>query len=576
MERVITAPPSHGSTACTACAQPVEGARCGHCGAASRIRNYRVLRQLAVSPHSRVYLAEDEQGAKLAVKELVYSMVPSAEELEAFDREARLLQQLSHDRIPRFVAAFTEGTGIGTRLYLAQAFVAGESLEQKLAHHRFTEAEALGIARQVLEVLVWLHALRPAVVHRDLKPANLIAAADGRIHVVDFGTARDVRSAGTHRSTLVGTVGYIAPEQLGGSVSPKSDLFALGASLVHLLTGQPPEHLAGAGMELDLARVDVSERTRAFLSRLVAARPDARFASAAEALAALDDPGRIARMAPSRRAPWAALTAGALGLAALLAGAAFFVVRTAPPAVSVATVTAPKPVPVEAPRAAQPRMPLSAFKWQLANWDFRKPGPWLLDMTGRGHSVQYPPSGYEIDFFGPVWDGSTGMLVPDAPELGPDTRFNISFDYGLTDEQKKAPVDDVRIGHLITRGDPNGRFAYDVAMVGDRVRFTIMNEAGETSEIEGPAKLEGVFTHFYAQFDPTTGEQTLYRLGECKPFARAVTKIRPARTVPGGQVHLVDGLIGRVGEIQLDRGLNVPSKGKTEKSCGMSGEHLDG
>ncbi len=541
------------------------------------MRGHRVIKQLAVGPHSRVYLAEDEHGARLALKELVYSMVPSAQELEAFERESRLLQQLAHERIPRFVAAFAEGSGVSTRLYLAQTFVAGESLEQRLSHHRFTEAEALSVARQVLAVLVWLHGLRPAVVHRDLKPANLIVDADGRVHVVDFGTARDVRSAGTHRATLVGTVGYMAPEQLGGSVSPLSDLFALGASLVHLLTGKPPEHLAGAGLELDLGRVDVTPRTRAFLAKLVAARPDQRFPSAAAALAALDDPTLLAAPPLQRGGLRAPLLAGAAALVMLLGLAGALVLR-APAKVIAPPVQAP-PVKVEPPRAPASearKIEKNAFAWQLATWDFRKAGPWVMETTGRGESARYPESGFSIDFFGPVFDGTAKLLVPDAPAYVLDKRFNIAFDIGLTDEQKKAPVDDALTGHVITRGDPNGRFSYDVALVGDSLRFTLMNEAGERSSIEAPAQMKGVFTRYYAQFDPTTGTQSLWRLGDCKPLAQTITKVRPAASVPDGKLHLVDGFRGRVQEISLGRGLNAPSTGKKGGECGMSGEHLDG
>src|SRR6185437_10845291 len=156
-------------------------------------------------------------------------------EIDAVEREAKTLAQLSHPRIPRFLRSFTEGSGVGLRLYLAAEHVAGEPLSARIARGPLGESEARHIAKQVLEVLAFLHGQRPALVHRDVKPDNLILRPDGTVALVDFGTARALSGTRTFGSTLVGTFGYIPPEQLGGTVGPSSDLYALGTTLLHAL-----------------------------------------------------------------------------------------------------------------------------------------------------------------------------------------------------------------------------------------------------------------------------------------------------------------------------------------------------
>lgn len=280
---------STNAAACVSCQHPLSDERCSHCGAAARAGSYRVLRVLARSQHGAMYLAEDDAGARVALKELVFSLVPTTQELDAFTREAELLKTLDHPRIPKFLKSFTVGQGVSTRLYLAQQYLAGRSLTEQLAAEHFDEDSVLSLARQALDVLSYLHGRSPVVVHRDVKPDNFILGANGALSLVDFGAARSVKAAGTHRATLVGTFGYMAPEQLGGTVDARSDLYGLGATLIHLLTRTPPERLLNAGMSLDFQRhVNVSVKTERFLSRLVATQPDQRFSSAADALASLD------------------------------------------------------------------------------------------------------------------------------------------------------------------------------------------------------------------------------------------------------------------------------------------------
>ncbi|HEX8700342.1 MAG TPA: protein kinase, partial [Myxococcaceae bacterium] len=145
------------------------------------------------------------------------------------------------------------------------------------------------LARQVLEILVYLHGLSPKIIHRDLKPANIMRRPSGELALVDFGAARDLVRGATHRSTLVGTFGYMPPEQLGGTVDETSDLYALGATLIHLLSRKAPDELLRSGMEIAFEdAVNVSPGLKAFLARLIERDRARRFPSATAALQALD------------------------------------------------------------------------------------------------------------------------------------------------------------------------------------------------------------------------------------------------------------------------------------------------
>ena len=274
---------------CASCGLRSAAASCAHCGCARVVAGYRVERVLAETERGRVYLAAHQDGSRVALKELVFATVPGAAQVDQFHREARVLQALSHPAIPKFVDAFQTGAGVSTRLYLAQEFVEGESLLQQLAHAgRIGEAQAKEIARQVLSILEHLHGLSPRLIHRDLKPANLIQRLDGRIALVDFDAARALQAQRTHGASIAGTFGYSPLEQLGGTVDATSDLYALGATLIHLLSGKAPQELLGPSMELQFAaHVDATPGFLAWLQRMTAREHAARFVSAKAADAAL-------------------------------------------------------------------------------------------------------------------------------------------------------------------------------------------------------------------------------------------------------------------------------------------------
>ena len=157
-------------------------------------------------------------------------------------------------------------------------------------------------------MLVYLHKL--GVLHRDIKPDDLIVRPGGELVLVDFGSARELSGTHTYGSTLVGTFGYMPTEQLGGTVDATSDLYALGATLLHAATGKSPSELLSSDMSL---RVPRDAPLRPWIAALVQPRRERRIQSAVAALAALEHPPQSRRVRPQ----FAVLAAAGMAMTAL-------------------------------------------------------------------------------------------------------------------------------------------------------------------------------------------------------------------------------------------------------------------
>jgi hypothetical protein len=260
-----------------------------------------VQRLLAEGDRARTYLATASNGLTVVVKEVLFDRAPSASAIEAFQRTTAALQQLQHPRIPRFISAFSEGIGVGMRLYLVQSFLPGESIEQN-RRVRYGELEILKVAREVLSILKYLHEFSPPVVHGDVKVANLIRGPENTLWLVDFGLTRLVEETEGRGMSGAAASGYAPlgePARIGDA---STDLYALGATLLSLLTGKAPEQLLDRTFHLALpSHLPITLRMRAWLRCLIAPR-GWRFLSAAEAEDALDFYGSLAAAGIRREA----------------------------------------------------------------------------------------------------------------------------------------------------------------------------------------------------------------------------------------------------------------------------------
>jgi serine/threonine protein kinase len=201
---------------------------------------YRIVRVLGGGGMKLVYAAQDLRlGARLcALAEMVDSFTgqEAHKAIEAFQREADILAQLSNQHIPQVFDCFSEAH----HHYLVMEFIDGTTLENELARSggKLPVDRVLEVALEVLEALQYLHARRPPLIHRDLKPSNLMTTKDGRLKLIDFGIARHF--VANTRVTMVGTHGYAPPEQYAGRPEPRSDLFSLAATIHQALSGRDP------------------------------------------------------------------------------------------------------------------------------------------------------------------------------------------------------------------------------------------------------------------------------------------------------------------------------------------------
>lgn len=263
----------------------------GELGVGAVVRDrYRVVSVLGRGAGGVTYeVAAVDGAARYALKRLSVTGAAEWKPVELFEREARVLAQLEHDAIPRYVEYFVEEGPDGVTLSLVQELAPARSLAAWLASGwRPTEDEITSVALQVLRVLDHIHELHPPLVHRDVKPDNVLRAADGKVYLVDFGGVRDVIRTAAHGSTVVGTYGYMPPEQFRGAAVPASDVYGLGATLVHLLTGVSPASLPQRKLRVDFrSRTRVSPALGAWLDRALEPAPEDRFQSAREAELAL-------------------------------------------------------------------------------------------------------------------------------------------------------------------------------------------------------------------------------------------------------------------------------------------------
>ena len=203
---------------------------------------YAIERLLGGGGMGMVYLARDQRLANrpCAIKEMVDHFIDQAQRIEAneyFAREADTLAQLKHQAIP----AITDRFELANRHYLVMEYVEGRNLEEELAARGepLPEGLVIDIARQLCDVLAYLHGLEPPMIYRDMKPSNVMLNPNGRVVLVDFGIARLFKAA--RKGTMIGTLGFAPPEQYQGLVDPRSDIYSLGATLHYVLTGRDPE-----------------------------------------------------------------------------------------------------------------------------------------------------------------------------------------------------------------------------------------------------------------------------------------------------------------------------------------------
>lgn len=259
-----------------------------HCGQILQGR-YQLQEKLKDSLLKQTWLAVDlatQPTTFVVIKLLAFTDATRWEELKLFERQAQVLKQLNYPQIPRYQDEFWLEAQESAYV-LVQEYIPGRSLEQ--LQQRWSEAQIHQIAKQVLDILAYLHELHPPVIHRDIKPSNLIWGDDDKVYLVDFGGVQDQTVSPGATFTVVGTYGYTPLEQFGGKAVAASDLYALGATLIHLLTGILPADLPQHNLQLQFAElVNCSPSLLSWLQKMTEPALEKRFGCARQALAALE------------------------------------------------------------------------------------------------------------------------------------------------------------------------------------------------------------------------------------------------------------------------------------------------
>ena len=244
-------------------------------------RRYMIVRTIGQGGMGAVYQARDIKRQTIyAIKEMSLSMVPPAERKQAvanFKTEARMLAGLSHPNLPTFSGFFTEGA----RHFLVMEYIDGFTLEEYLErnHAPFPERRVLGWARQLCDVLSYLHNQRPPIIFRDMKPGNIMLTRNGRVKLIDFGIARLFQHSNAHDTQLLGTPGFAPPEQYGKSqTDERSDIYSLAITLFQLMTNTLSEK--GFGLrDVQAINPTISLPVARALEKASALDPEERFQS---------------------------------------------------------------------------------------------------------------------------------------------------------------------------------------------------------------------------------------------------------------------------------------------------------
>lgn len=212
--------------------------------------------------------------------------------LELFERESQILSGLNHPAIPQYIDYFQVETDNDNSFYLIQQLAPGKSLAELIeSGWNPKESEVKDIAIQILDILIYLQSFSPSIIHRDIKPENIILDKNGKVFLVDFGAVADTyHNTVTGGSTVVGTFGYMAPEQFRGKAFPSTDLYGLGTTLLYLLTKKHPSDLPQKHLKIDFRsqiKIKLSDEFIQWLDNIIEPITESRFSNAEIALAIL-------------------------------------------------------------------------------------------------------------------------------------------------------------------------------------------------------------------------------------------------------------------------------------------------
>lgn len=255
---------------------------------------YEILREIGRGGMSVVYLAMDTHlNKQWAVKEIRKKGGGKKDEIvvNSLLAEANMMKRLDHPALPRIVDIIDNGVTI----YVVMDYIEGESLDKILNEYGVQSEElVIGWAKQLCDALSYLHAQKPPIIYRDMKPANVMLKPEGNIKIIDFGIAREYKELSLADTTVLGTKGYAPPEQYSGQTDARSDIFALGMTMHHLLTGVDPRN-GEAYVPVRQWNPELSEGIEIIIDKCVEPAAENRYQTCADLLYDLEHPDLITK-----------------------------------------------------------------------------------------------------------------------------------------------------------------------------------------------------------------------------------------------------------------------------------------
>ena len=250
---------------------------------------YKILNKIGQGGMSVVYLAMNERANKQwAIKEVRKDGVQNFEVVkQGLIAETEMLKKLSHPNLPSIIDVID---GDGTFL-IVMDYIEGRHLESVVKEYGAqSQEDVIEWAKQLCDVLSYLHSRKPPIIYRDMKPSNVMLKPDGKVMLIDFGTAREFKENSVADTTCLGTQGYAAPEQYGGhgQTDARTDIYCLGATLYHLLTGHNPSEPPYEMYPIRYWNPDLSSGLEEIILKCTQKNPDDRYQNCGELLYALE------------------------------------------------------------------------------------------------------------------------------------------------------------------------------------------------------------------------------------------------------------------------------------------------
>lgn len=250
---------------------------------------YEILKQIGKGGMSVVYLAMDKRlNKQWAVKEIRKTSSGKNDEIviNSLIAEANLMKRLDHPALPRIVDIIDNGE----TLYVVMDYIEGESLNKILDEYGAQPQElVIEWAKQLCDVLNYLHSQKPPIIYRDMKPANVMLKPEGNLKLIDFGIAREYKEKNLADTTVLGTKGYAPPEQHGSrQTDARSDIYALGMTMHHLLTGVDPRPADYEYAPIRQWNPELSEGLERIIDKCTRLDPEDRYQNCNELLYALE------------------------------------------------------------------------------------------------------------------------------------------------------------------------------------------------------------------------------------------------------------------------------------------------